>query len=190
MAYTTIASLQERVGTLLYARLTDRANGTTANATVAQRIVDEAETELNGALRQRYVVPVDTGGDAELAALLRARALDAAEVHAWKQSPFTNELPNRIQQLELRLREWLDAVAGGRIELPAMLAPVSQRFGAAQAAQRSAPRRFTEDELGRWSPSPTVQRLGLAQADPNIIDRLGCLGCRDCAETRKENHVR
>jgi phage gp36-like protein len=150
MAYATIASLQERLGALLYARLTDRTNGTTADNTVAQRILDDAEAEVNAALRQRYIVPVDPGADAQLAFLLRAKTLDAAEIAAWRQSPFTSELPNRIQRQEARLREWLEAVATGRMELPAARLPMSERVGAAQAALRSTRRRFSEDELSRW----------------------------------------
>ena len=43
MAYITTTQLSDRLGSTLYARLTDRVNGTTANAGVGQQIVDEAE---------------------------------------------------------------------------------------------------------------------------------------------------
>ncbi|HPC22448.1 MAG TPA: DUF1320 family protein, partial [Phycisphaerae bacterium] len=58
MAYITAADLSRRLGATLYARLTDRENGTTANAAVAETIVAEAESEANSYLAARYATPV------------------------------------------------------------------------------------------------------------------------------------
>jgi phage gp36-like protein len=53
MAYITTSQLSERLGSTLYARLTDRVNGTTANSTVAQQIVDESQAEADSYLARR-----------------------------------------------------------------------------------------------------------------------------------------
>ncbi|GAG33214.1 unnamed protein product, partial [marine sediment metagenome] len=54
MAYITITQLSARLGSTLYARLTDRVNGTSADAAVAQQIVDEAEAVADNYLSVRY----------------------------------------------------------------------------------------------------------------------------------------
>lgn len=146
--YITIASLEQRLGTTLYARLTDRVSGTTASAAVAQQIVDEAEAEANALLARRFATPVDLAAHPELATLIAARALDLAEHNAWRGSPFIGDLPQRVQQLGADARRWLEAVAAGALELPAAAAPAPP---AARGPVVSAhPREFTADELERF----------------------------------------
>lgn len=53
MAYVTTTQLSNRLGSTLYARLTDRVNGASADATVAQQIVDEAEAVADSYLATR-----------------------------------------------------------------------------------------------------------------------------------------
>ena len=54
MAYITTTQLSARLGSTLYARLTDRVNGTTADNAVAQQIIDEVEAEADSYFAQRY----------------------------------------------------------------------------------------------------------------------------------------
>ena len=79
MAYITTDQLSQRLGATLYARLTDRVNGTTADAGIAQQIVDEAAAEADSYLARRYQTPVDLAAHPELAAVLQLRVLGLAE---------------------------------------------------------------------------------------------------------------
>ncbi|MEW6253661.1 MAG: phage protein Gp36 family protein [Planctomycetota bacterium] len=147
MAYITTTHLSQRLGATLYARLTDRVNGTTANAAVAQEIIDGAEAEADSYLARRYRTPIDLGARPELANVLAARVLDLAEFAAWKSSPFTSDPPQRVHLLYAAALEWFEAVAAGRIVLPAAAPP------AGPAATQDAPqyagggRVFTAEEL-------------------------------------------
>lgn len=147
MSYSTLTALQDRLGTLLYARLTDRASGTTPNATVAQQLLDEADAEINSYLARRYATPVDLVGHPELQEILEARVLDVAEYRAWNGSPFVNDIPARVKSVYARVLEWLRAVGSGVVELPAALsANETLRTQEAPLASGS-PRAFTHEEL-------------------------------------------
>jgi phage gp36-like protein len=147
VAYITIDQLSERLGATLYARLTDRVNGTTANDLVAQQIVDEAEAEANSYLARRYATPVDLAEHPELAAVLAARVLDLAEWAAWKSTPFVSDPPARVQSVYAEALRWLAEVAQGRLTLPAAVPadpPTALNDG---PRYRAEPRSFTADEL-------------------------------------------
>ncbi len=147
MAYITTSQLSARLGSTLYARLTDRVNGTTASETVAQQIVDEAEAEANSYLAQRYATPVDLTAHPELQDILAARVLDLAEFTAWKGSPFINDPPQRVHQLYAAAIGWLESVAAGRFPLPASSPPASRTAEDAGPRYAGGGRVFTADEL-------------------------------------------
>lgn len=147
MAYVTVSDLSARLGTSMYGRLTDREDGETPQADVAQQVIDEAEAEANSYLAQRYATPVDLSAHPELADLLAARVLDLAEWNAWKSSPFANDPPARVQRVyEVALR-WLQDVAAGRIPLPASAPPTSRTAVDGSPRYVVTPRAFTADEL-------------------------------------------
>ncbi len=147
MAYITTSDLSARLGSTFYARLTDRVAGSSADATVAQQIVDEAEAEGDSYLSIRYATPVDLTAHPELSNILEARMLDLAEHAAWKGSPFVSGVPDRVRDLYSAAVAWFESVAAGQINLPA-LSPLSSR-----TAENDAPRQeyraraFTGDEL-------------------------------------------
>jgi len=147
MAYITSAQLSERLGTTLYARLTDRVNGTTANSAVAQQIVDEAEAEANGYLARRYATPVNLTAHPELANLLQARVLDLAEWTAWKSTPFVSDPPQRVHALYAEALRWFQEVAQGRLSLPAAAPPSARTADDDGPRYVAGPRAFTADEL-------------------------------------------
>ena len=147
MAYIAISDLSQRLGTTLYARLTDRVNGTTADTTVAQQIVDEAEAEVDGYLSIRYATPVDLGAHPELTSVLELRVLDLAEYTAWKSSPFVSDVPSRVKMLAGEARQWLREVAAGAIHLPADGPPPSRVAEDDSPRYRASARPFTADEL-------------------------------------------
>ena len=147
MAYIDTSDLSNRLGTTLYARLTDRVNGTTASSTVAQQIVDEAEAEANSYLGRRYATPVNLTAHPELADVLGQRTLDLAEYIAWRGTPFVSDVPNRVKGLYENARRWFEQVGSGKTHLPADTPP------AARVAEDDSPRysaqtrTFTADEL-------------------------------------------
>jgi phage gp36-like protein len=147
VAYTTISQLESRLGSTLYARLTDRVNGTTADATVAQRIVDEAEALANAQLAKRYATPIDLTAHPELADVLEARVLDLAEYLAWRDSPFVNVIPDRVLFLHEETSGWFASVGAGETDLPASSPPASRTAVDDSPRFTEPPRRFTHDEL-------------------------------------------
>ncbi len=146
MPYITTTDLRTRLGLTLYARLTDRENGTTADETTAERLVGEAEAEADSYLARHYATPVDLAAHPELAQVLAARVLDLAEWNAWKSSPFVSDPPQRVHRLRDGALRWLDDVARRRIVLPAasvLGGPVATEDGPRVAAARLA----TADEM-------------------------------------------
>ncbi len=118
MAYITTTQLSERLGSTLYARLTDRVNGSVADAAVAQQIVDEAEAEADSYFSVRYATPIDLTAHPELSNVLEARVLDLAEFAAWAGSPFVNDMPERVKTLQRAALKWFQDVAAGIVNLP------------------------------------------------------------------------
>lgn len=147
MAYITTTQLQSRLGSTLYARLTDRVSGTTADGSVAQQIVDEAEALANAHLAKRYATPIDLTAHPELADVLEARVLDLAEYLAWRDSPFVNDIPERVRLLYEESSQWFGSIAAGEIDLPASSPPASRTGVDDSPRFTEPPRRFTHDEL-------------------------------------------
>jgi phage gp36-like protein len=147
MPYVTTTQLRDRLGTALYARLTDRVNGTTASDTVAQQIIEEAEAEANSYLARRYATPVDLAAHPEIADALEGAALDLAEHRAWRTSPFASAIPARVELAYEAARQWLSAVAAGAVDLPGS-SPLPPRTSENDGPRFTAqPRRFTSQEL-------------------------------------------
>ena len=147
MAYITTTHLQDRLGSSLYARLTDRLNGTTANATAAQQIVTEAEAVANSYFAKRYATPIDLTAHPELADVLLARVLDVAEYMAWRDSPFVTSLPARILTLYEGAGKWFAAVGSGAIDLPAATPPASRTARDDSPQYTDVERGLSRDEL-------------------------------------------
>lgn len=147
MAYVTTTQLSARLGSTLYARLTDRVNGTTADSTVAQQIVDEAEAEADSFLAQRYATPIDLTDHPELADILAARVLDLAEFAAWKSSPFVSDPPQRVHALYATALAWFRDAARGHVALPAASPPNPSTAQDAGPRYTTAKRKFTAEEL-------------------------------------------
>lgn len=123
MAYITTNQLKSRLGDTIYARLTDRIAGVTANATIAQEIVDQAEAIADSYLAVRFATPVNLVERPELATILAARVLDVAEGIAWRGSPFASDVPDRVRLVVDQAERWLRDVSAGAIALPAAAVP-------------------------------------------------------------------
>lgn len=147
MAYVTTTELSARLGATMYARLTDRDNGTTANAAVAQQVITEAEAELHELLAARFATPIDLAAHPELAAVLAGRVLDIAEYRAWRGSPFVSTIPGRVRLLYEDALRWLREVAAGATELPAAGPPAPAPAVDNGPRYRSPGRTATREEL-------------------------------------------
>jgi phage gp36-like protein len=147
VSYITLQQLKDRLGTALYARLSDRVAGETADDNVGDQIVAEAEAEANSRLAVRYATPVDLSANPELADVLAARVLDLAESIAWQSSPFMGDVPDRVRLLRMDATRWFDDVARGRVQLPAATLPHSTTAFDDVARVTSTERVFTADEL-------------------------------------------
>ncbi len=147
MAYVTTDQLSQRLGSTVYARLTDRVNGTTASSTVAQQIVAEAEAEANSYLARRYQTPIDLTAHPELTDVLEARVLDLAEYSAWKGSPFVSDPPQRVHSLYAAALRWLEEVARGGLVLPASSPPSSRTAVDDGPRHAGGGRAFTAEQL-------------------------------------------
>lgn len=147
MAYITTAQLTARLGSAMYARLTDRVNGTTADSAVAQQIVDEAEAEANSYLALRYATPVDVSVRPELGDVLEARVLDLAEAAAWRGSPFVADPPGRVKQVHEAAIRWFQSIAAGELNLPAARPLEGPTAGDESPRYSAGRRRFTAGEL-------------------------------------------
>jgi phage gp36-like protein len=147
VAYITTTQLQDRLGSTLYARLTDRVNGTTPDSKVAGQIVDDAEALADSYLAKRYATPIDLTAHPELSDVLTARVLDLAEYLAWRDSPFITDVPERVRLLHDETSGWFAAIAAGEIDLPASAPPASRTAADDSPRSTEPPRRFTHDEL-------------------------------------------
>ncbi len=148
MVYISPADLYQRLGAALYARLTDRVNGHTADEEVALTIVQEAEAEADGYLAVRYVTPVDVQAYPAAGDSLRPRVLDLAESIAWRASPFVCDLPTRVDDLQAAARKWFDEAARGIVALAAPLLPAATAPPAgATPLHRGSARMFTTTGL-------------------------------------------
>ena len=147
MAYITTTQLSARLGSTLYARLTDRVNGSVADATAAQQIVDEAEAEADSYLSVRYATPVDLTTHPELSNVLEARVLDFAEHAAWRSSPFVNDVPERIQTLYAAALRWFESAAAGAVNLPSATPAAGPTAEDDSPRYTARDRTFTGDEL-------------------------------------------
>lgn len=147
MAYINTSDLNERLGDTLYARLTDRDAGVTADTSVALRIVDEAQALADSYFARRYATPIDLTAHPELRDVIEARVLDLAEFIAWRQSPLVSDVPDRVRLMHEAARRWFEAVAAGRLLLPAASPPASSTASETAPRASGASRRFTHDEL-------------------------------------------
>lgn len=147
MAYITTTQLSARLGSAIYARLTDRVNGTVADAAVAQQIVDEAEAEADSYLSVRYATPVSIAAHPEVSNVLEKRVLDLAEAAAWRGSPFVSGPPARVQETQDAAVRWFQSVAAGEVNLPAAR-PIEGRAAEDDSPRfTAAARRMTAEEL-------------------------------------------
>lgn len=140
MAYATLTEFKARLGSNvsppgMYEMLTDRVDATTGDDAVGQAMVDEANAWVNQKLARRYRVPIDTTGEAELAAWLRSAVLTIATWQAWVRHPVRSTIKLVIQGQYDALVATLERIAAGAESLVSTAAlPGPTSDGAAATA--------------------------------------------------------
>ncbi len=113
MSYATQADLETRYGVIEIAQLSDRVNGTTADATVVARAIADAEAEIDGWLGQRYQLPL-----ASVPAVLGLIACDLARYYLYDDRA-TDAVKKRYDDAVRRLK----ALASGEMVLDGAAPP-------------------------------------------------------------------
>ncbi len=147
MAIVSTTELSDRLGATLYARLTDRINGSVADNVVGQRSIDEAEAEIESYLARRFTTPIDLAADPGFETIIKARTLDLAEHRLWQGSPFVSDVPTRVEMLRTTALRWLESVASGVVRLPTETPIAHSGDNPDTPRYRSAPRTLTQAEL-------------------------------------------
>jgi len=152
--YASNAELQTRFEDVEeVAFLTDTEADTppsTPDQDVLTDVIEGAEGDINSRIGKRYATPVDETVDTELAATLKRRTLDIAEVYLLQRGGVVTEAHQR--QLD-RAIEWADKVSTGEFVLPggvtptstASRNPVSEWTGSNRTLASTSPRLWTRD---------------------------------------------
>jgi len=116
MSYASNADLEERLGSSVYVQLTDDAGTGSADEDKVAEALGGAEGEVNSYLGRRVAVPVETGGDPQLSAVLKSITLDLAEYRLHGRRP---PVPADVRHKYESAVKWLQRVASGAAVLPA-----------------------------------------------------------------------
>lgn len=90
--------------------LTDKDEGSGVDTAVLDDVLEAAEAEINSGLAMRYATPVDVSVDTALAALLKRKTLDLAEVYLHRRGEGASEI--KQDQLD-QVLEWVEKMATG-----------------------------------------------------------------------------
>jgi phage gp36-like protein len=109
--YASTAELETRFeddAELAY--LTDNVAAGEPDDAVLTDVLEAAEGEINSGLAKKYATPVDVSVDSTLAALLKRKTLDLAEVYLHRRGEDASEV--KQDQLD-QVLEWVDRIAKG-----------------------------------------------------------------------------
>lgn len=157
MAYATLQNLKDRLGSStspvgMYQRLTDRVSLATANDTVGQELVDQAEGVINGYLAGRYLTPVNVAVDAALATTLRDLTLAIAGFKAYTTHPvLAAQVAAAVRAAYDEAISLLKRIADGKAALPGAVEIPSPVSSGSPATAAGSPRVTTDDNMaGMW----------------------------------------
>jgi len=147
VSYITNTDIEKRLGSAAYVQLTDDDGDGVADAGVVEEARLGAEGEVDSYLAVRYAVPVDVFAHAELAGLLAATALDLVEYRLRCRRP---PAPADIIRKRCEAIDWLERVAAGRIDLPAV-SPIDVNVTRGPVASTTGAQRvLSRDELSDY----------------------------------------
>jgi phage gp36-like protein len=125
--------------------LTDVTEGSGPDDAVLTDVIETAEGEINSGLAKKYATPVDVSADTTLAALLKRKTLDLAEVYLHRRGEGASEI--KQDQLD-QVMEWVEKMATGARVLVGALTP---------ASTASADPRATWTDTGRELPDTSAR---------------------------------
>lgn len=147
MGYITNIDIAERLGGAALVQLADDNGDGTADTGVVDEARLGAEGEVNSYLARRYAVPIDVGVHPELSDLLASVALDLAEERLRsRRPPVAEDAVRRIAQTRI----WLQRVAEGEVELPAVSPVAASTLRGTVAASFGEDRLLSRDELADY----------------------------------------
>lgn len=129
------------------AELTD--SSPTPDETVLTAIIAAAEGDLNSRLAKRYKTPVDVSVDTELAATLKYKTLDLAEIYLLRRGDHVSETKDKQDD---KVLEWAEMIAKGEWVLPGAVTPISTT---------------SRDPVSQWSGSNRT----LSDSSPRVVSR-------------------
>lgn len=114
--YHTRADLQARFeDDEAVAHLTDTSDSGTPNTAVLDEVIDGTEGEMNSYIGSKYLIPVAVGDHAQLAAMMKSRALDMSVFHLLERGDVVPEAKRLAYDNAI---VWCKAVASGSAVLP------------------------------------------------------------------------
>ncbi len=144
MSYANLSDLRERLGDRAYVQLTDDTGSGVADDGLAAEALRGAEGEMNSYLARRYAVPVQVADEPDVAALLKAVALDLAEYRLYGRRP---SVPDHVRMNRDAAIRWLQLVADGHTILPARREPAGNPATGIAGEISGSPRVLTRDEM-------------------------------------------
>ncbi len=144
--WITSSDLSARLGSARYVELFDDDGNGTADAAAVAATIESAEGEFNSYAGRRYnlaALAVAAAADTTLAAVLRARCLDVAEIRSERRRP--RAVPETVKQQYDEAVRWLRDVADGRVSLGSDALLTESASSAGQSG--GATRVFTRDEM-------------------------------------------
>lgn len=144
MAYVTDAEIETRLGAATLVQLADDDGDGVADAGVVEEARQSAEGVVNSFLARRYRAPVDLSAYPEVADVLRSVTLDLAEFRLRARRPPMAANALRLHEQAL---VWLERIAEGVVQLPALAALAGPVAGGTAAASLGPPRKLTDEEL-------------------------------------------
>lgn len=144
MSYISNDDIETRLGTKTYVQLTDDDGDAAADVGVVDEARLGADREVDSYLARRYAVPIDLVAHPELAGLLATLTLDLAEYRLRARRP---PVPDAATQLRQQAVQWLERIAGGAIDLPALTELPASVLRGPRTGWRSEERVLSRDEL-------------------------------------------
>lgn len=133
--------------------LTDKTEGSGVDTDVLDDVIEAAEGEIDSGLAMKYATPVDVSVDTALAALLKRKTLDLAEVYLHRRGEAASDV--KQDQLD-QVLEWIEKMATGKRRLVGAVTVDSTTSGDPRGtwtdsgrSTDSTDRYFTRETTGR-----------------------------------------
>ncbi|MCZ6654863.1 MAG: DUF1320 domain-containing protein [Planctomycetota bacterium] len=154
--YASTAELETRFAdTTEVEVLTNQAIGSGVDTAVLDDVIEVAEGEIDSALAQRFLTPVDVTLDTSLDALLKSKTLDLAEFYLYRRGSKASQLAIDQHQEVL---DWLDKIQKGERRLVGAVTVPSTVSGNPRAEWTDSGRELP-DTSSRIFTRPSTRRL-------------------------------